>query len=138
MVEVIASSSKEKMLKIGMKIAWGVVAVTSLYAVLAPMALFDLTREFWGILLFFSVVSLLVGEARSYACAFIWGIVSLALSILYIISLRDYQTAGGEPIRDISSLQTTFILTVSFAGAITLGIAFGNRVYERDHARTKS
>jgi hypothetical protein len=88
-----------------------------------PDALLGLNSAFWGILLFTSIMSFPTGLAADRLCATAWGTVLLALTITYVIFLRDHQTAGGPPIMEIEGLQITFTIVIGIA-AIISGLYF--------------
>ncbi|NTF18018.1 hypothetical protein G6L37_06345 [Agrobacterium rubi] len=119
MSEVMSATTSERLFKFGMKVAWGYVACTSLYAVLEPRALLDLNSAFWGILLFVSLTAFPSGMATDRVCAYIWGTLLLGLTITYVIFLRAYQTSDGAPIGEIDFLQQIFTMGVAAAGIIT-------------------
>jgi hypothetical protein len=110
---------KEKTYQLAAKTAWSLVAAASAYAVIVPDALLELNSAFWGILLFISILSFPSGMATNRFCGAVWGIVLLGATISYTIYLRDYQTGGGTPLKEVDFLQVGFPVFVAAVGLLT-------------------
>lgn len=119
MSEVSTAIKREDLFRKVIKVSWCWTAFVSLYAVITPIALFDLNAAFWSILLFISVLALPAGMANDRICRAIWGILLLAMTIIYVTLLRAHQAGDGPSLREIELLQVGFPGFIATAGLIT-------------------
>jgi hypothetical protein len=92
------------------RVLWGLTAIVSAYAVVAPEEVLALNPMLWSMMLFVSIISFPSKMAASPACRVVWSTVFLGLSIAYIAVCRQ----SPETIYD-HKFQSTFTLVIGCA-----------------------